>query len=173
MCHISLHLFFWLPPRRAQTRTAKTPHARAHRTVFCLRGPRRQLRLSAHSGNGFPTPQRVAGAGAEAAGANDALLLLDAVDLDKVAVEDGGTQWRSSGLMASFCCAIMARCSSMILGVTDRMCWPFQYLTRFRFCSVDTMSSVRMLVRWLISLMLMLPRCWCSSSSSTCDQYER
>ena len=32
------------------------------------------------------------------------------------------------------------KCSSISLGVTQITCWPFQYLTRFKDCSVEIMS---------------------------------
>jgi len=51
-----------------------------------------------------------------------------------------------------FCAAAVLICSSMILGVTEMMWSPFQYLIKPRDSRVLTMSSVRMAVSSAISL---------------------
>lgn len=52
-------------------------------------------------------------------------------------------------VMGGFLYWALFRCSSTNLGVTQMTCWPFQYLTMLRDCSVLMMSLCVMLVIWL------------------------
>lgn len=78
-------------------------------------------------------------------------------------------------VMGGFLYWALFRCSSTSLGVTQMTCWPFQYLTMLRDCSVLMMSLCVMLVIWLwteqeLSVSLVWTQRWgilCSESVFT------
>ncbi len=60
-------------------------------------------------------------------------------------------------------------CSSTSLGVTQTICWPFQYLTMFRDCSVPMMSSCVKLVSELHDMGGRKKDQLCVCTASTCS----